>query len=107
MGGSSAGREGRPSLARVEVPAWVADRADRLAALQAVLVEQCRIMGQRPYPYALHRAHELALVSMQEKEQVTNMILLELRNQGVTVGEKSNKQAAKDLGGRSQYGGRK
>ena len=54
----------------------------RLDSLQAVLVDQCRILGTRPYPYLLHRAHETAVVSLEEKEQVTQMIVLELRNAG-------------------------
>ena len=99
------GRENRPWLVRVEVPAWVAGDSDMLNSLHAVLVDQCRIMGNRPYPYLLHRAHEVAVVSQQEKEQVTQMIALELRKWGVTVGEKSYKQSAKDLTGRTGYKG--
>jgi NurA domain len=91
------GREGRDSLARVEVPRWVVDQPAMLNDLHAVLVQQCRVMGARPYPYLLHRAHETALVTLQEKEQVTQMVLRELRTRGIEVDEKSNKQLAKDL----------
>jgi len=97
------GREGRPWLARVEIPAWVAAETVMLDNLHAALVEQCRIMGSRPYPYLLHRAHEAAVVTLQEKEQVTQMIALELRRRGVMIGEQSYKQAAKDLSGRTRY----
>jgi hypothetical protein len=97
------GLPGRPSLARVEVPAWVVNGAGQLDMLQAALVAQCRSMGKRPFPYVLHRAHEAALVTLEEKEQVTNMIALELRRRGVEVGEISNKQAAKNSGGRTSY----
>lgn len=99
---------GRPKhswIARVEIPAWVAANDDMLANLQAALISQCRMMGARPYPYLLHRAHEVALVSLQEKEQVTNMILLELRRRGLLVGEQSYKQTAKSLPGRTSYKG--
>lgn len=96
---------GRGGLARVEIPAWVADSPEMLAGLHAALVEQCRIMGSRPYPYLLHRAHEVAVVSMQEKEQVTQMIARELRLRGIPVGERSYKQTAKDLPGRGRYPG--
>ena len=96
---------GRGGLARVEIPAWVADSPGMLDGLHAALVEQCRIMGARPYPYLLHRAHEVAVVSMQEKEQVTQMIARELRLRGVLVGERSHKQTAKDLTGRGRYPG--
>lgn len=103
------GRPGHSWMARVEIPAWVAQAPEQLDMLQAVLIAQCRSMGKRPYPYLLHRAHEAALVSFEEKEQVTNMIALELRRRGVDVAEMSYKQAAKDSGGRSQYqrGGRR
>lgn len=97
------GRTGRSWLARVEIPAWVAARDDMLDPLHAVLVYQSQIMGARPYPYLLHRAHEAAVVSLHEKDQVTQMILYELRRQGVPVGQLSNKQGLKNLGGRTSY----
>lgn len=97
------GRPGRSWIARVELPAWVAMDPAKLDHLHAVLVEQCRIMGSRPYPYLLHRAHEVALVSLKEKEQVEQMIALELRRRGVSFGEKSQKQAHKEAHGRTRY----
>lgn len=97
------GREEHPWLARVEIPAWVASSRNMLDNLHAVLVHQCHIMGSRPFPYLLHRAHEAAVVTLEEKEQVTQMILLELRNRGVDVGEMSQKQAIKNLQGRTTY----
>jgi hypothetical protein len=97
------GQEKHPWLARVEIPKWVAEDSGLLNNLHAVLVDQCRVMGNRPYPYLLHRAHEVAVVTQQEKEQVTQMIALELRKRGVMVGEKSYKQSAKDLDGRTRY----
>jgi hypothetical protein len=97
------GRPRHPSLARVDLPAWVARNPKMLDDLHAALVGQCHIMGARPYPYLLHRAHEAALVALQEKEQVTQMIAVELRRRGVSVGERSNKQAAKDLSGKKRY----
>lgn len=94
-----------PWLARVEIPAWVAGDREALNTLHSVLVEQCRILGARPYPYALHRAHETALVTMQERDQVNAMIIQELFRRGVEVGDRSHKQAAKDLPGRTRYQG--
>ena len=100
------GRAGHPWLARVEAPAWVVETPGMLDQLHAVLVNQCRIMGSRPYPYLLHRAHEAALVTLAEKEQVTQMIVMELRKRGVEVGETSYKQSAKDLDGqKTRYSG--
>jgi len=96
------GRENHPWIARVEIPRWVAENDRMLDSLHAVLVRQCRILGARPYPYLLHRAHETAVVTLPEKEQVTQMIILELRRRGVEVGEESAKQAAKDQPGRTR-----
>jgi hypothetical protein len=98
------GRAGHSSLARVEIPTWVARDAQKLNLLHAVLVDQCRMMGERPYPYLLHRAHEVATVSFQERDQVTQMIALELRRRGVEVGEQSAKQGNKELSGKTRYG---
>jgi hypothetical protein len=61
------------------------------------------MMGSRPYPYLLHRAHETAVVTLDDREQVTQMIALELRRRHVEVGEVSQKQGSKDLGGRTRY----
>jgi len=97
------GRAGHPWLARVEVPAWVTVSPNMVDGLHAMLVEQCRIMGARPYPYLLHRAHETARVGLQEKDQVTQMIANELLARGLAPAGKSHKQAAKDLGGRTGY----
>jgi hypothetical protein len=45
---------------------------------------------------------------LEEKDQVTQMIALELRRRGVEVGEISHKQSAKIAGGKTRYtsGGR-
>lgn len=98
------GREGHPWLARIEIPAWVVDNWERVDFLHAALIQQCRVMGSLPYPYVLHRAHEAAVVKLEEKDQVTQMIEMELRQRGVGVGDLSHKQAHKDLPGRTAYG---
>ena len=56
-----------PWLVRVEIPKWVADDAEKLNLLHAALLEQCKIMGAKPYPYILQRAHEIAVVKFEEK----------------------------------------
>jgi hypothetical protein len=98
----SASKSEPASLARVEVPAWVAEDATSLEMLHAVLVSQCRIMGTRRYPYLLHRAHEVAVVTFREQQEVTEMIVGELLRQGIPVRGRSHKQAAKDLPGRAR-----
>lgn len=95
------GRHENPWLVRVELPRWVVDDQALVQHLHAVLVHQCRIMGNEPYPYILHRAHETAVVTRIEKEQVEQMIALELRRRGVSVGRQSPKQFHKDAASQS------
>ncbi|MFA5837851.1 MAG: DNA double-strand break repair nuclease NurA [Bellilinea sp.] len=94
-------------LVRVEIPAWVARDTELTGTIHAVLLEQCRMMGQKPYPYALYRAHEIALVTFKEKQQIGEMIAFELRRQGQMPEGGSNKQSAKDAasGGKGRYNG--
>ena len=99
------GRPGRPYLARVEIPAWVVEDGSMLDNLHAVLVSQCGMIGARRYPYLLHRAHETAVVSLEDKDQVTQMIVHELRKRGLEVAGESAKQYNKDVSGtRTRYG---
>lgn len=86
----------KPWLARVEIPAWVAADPAKLDALHAVLIQQCQVLGGRSYPYALHRAHEVAVISFDEKNQLTSLIQAELARNGVEMGEASHKQENKD-----------
>jgi hypothetical protein len=58
-------------------------------------------MGSRPYPYLLHRAHEAAVVKHEEKEQIEQLLAMELRRNNEDVDEVSPKQSAKDLKGRT------
>jgi hypothetical protein len=98
------GKPDKPYLTRVEIPRWVAEDASMLDNLHAVLVSQCRMIGTRAYPYLLHRAHETALVSLEDKEQVTQLIVNELRKRGVAVDGESAKQYNKDISGkRTRY----
>ena len=96
------GTEGHPWPVRVEIPKWVADDKAKLDLLHGVLVEQCRMMGSKPYPYLLHRAHETAVVKMEEKQQIEQMLAMELRNQDEEMDDGSYKQSAKDLQGRTR-----
>jgi len=54
-------------------------------------------MGARPFPYLLHRAHEIAVVSQQETAQVDQLLELTLRQNNGELDEISGKQSAKEL----------
>lgn len=96
------GTERHPWPVRVEVPRWVVDDREKLDLLHSVLVEQCRMMGSRPYPYLLHRAHETAIVKNEEKQQIEQLLTMELRKNNEDVDDGSYKQSAKDLQGRTR-----
>ncbi len=96
------GTDFHPWIVRAEIPAWVAEDKKKVNLLHASLLEQCEIMGARPYPYLLHRAHEITVVKQEEQQQIEQMLIQELRNQGEEIDEKSMKQAEKDLPGRTK-----
>jgi hypothetical protein len=76
---TEAGRD--PVIARLELPAWVAEQPDRLALLHGTVVAQARITGD--YPYALIRADELAFIGGPEREAFEDMIIKSLLRAGV------------------------
>lgn len=97
------GHAGKPWLARVEIPAWVTQDSLALDNLHAMLISQCQILETHAYPYFLHRAHEIAVVTMQEKEQVDLMVAQELRQRGIILEGPSHKQFHKNSSGRKRY----
>jgi hypothetical protein len=91
----NSGSVNHPALARVEIPAWVAQEKAPLETLHAVLVEQSRQTGSAPYPYPLLRAHEVAVVKMDDRSEVIRMIERELIARGFPPSSQSFKQINK------------
>ncbi|MCC6614724.1 MAG: DNA double-strand break repair nuclease NurA [Anaerolineae bacterium] len=87
---------GRAAIARVDVPLWAAREPAAIDALHALLLHQCSIQGRRHYPYALTRADELAVVSSAERDQLNQLINVEMRNNKLHP-EASNKLQTKYL----------
>lgn len=98
------GEAAKPWIARVEIPAWVAASRPKTDLIHRALLEQCRLMGARPYPYILHRAHEEALVRFEEKDRLITRLAMELQKRGLGASLPSAKQSAKDLGPRRRMG---
>jgi hypothetical protein len=96
------GDEKHPAVVRVEIPEWVAVEPNKLDALHHALIHQCAILGAKPYPYILHRAHEIARVSHEEQRQVKQMLMLEHARNNEETGQLSGKQSAKNLPGRTR-----
>lgn len=66
-----------PYLARIEIPGWLAADRAGINMLHAGLVRQAHLNGG--YPYVLARAHELAVISGEEREAVEMMLAVEMR----------------------------
>lgn len=98
------GRSGKAKIARVEIPQWVTKIPEYVNLIHQHLLAQCRQMGSKSYPYILHRSHEIAMVSYEERNRLLNMLQIEYLNQGVQTGETSEKQSAKNLPGKMRYG---
>jgi hypothetical protein len=92
-----------PALARVDFPAWVLDFPSGIDQLHAVLLDQARMSGEHPYPYVLVRAHETAVVRLDEAEALKNMIQRELLQRGLPTLLDSEKLANKKIGWRTRY----
>jgi len=84
----------QPNLARVEIPAWLVANPALIDILHATLVRQAQLAGN--YPYVLARAHELAIISTQERDAVEMMLAVEMRRYGVNP-TLSAKQTHKNL----------
>jgi hypothetical protein len=97
------GSEQHPAIARVEIPLWVAKSNEKIAMIQRVLVEQAAQAGAAPYPYALTRAHETAVVRIDEHEYLDALIQNELIAQGLPPSALSQKLMNKLTGKRTRY----
>lgn len=86
-----------PWLARVECPGWVAKDPARIDLLHAVLYRDAQVLDAMPYPYVLHRAHELAVVIVAEHDEVEEMLLSRLDMEQLPSGSISHKQSLKSL----------
>ena len=87
----------RAHIARIDVPMWVAKDEGAVDKVHALVLEQCRMQGMRPYPYVLTRADELAFVSGREKEQVESLVRRELMKNNIPQREGSAKRSSKDF----------
>lgn len=97
------GSSDRPAVARVEIPLWVAGTPASVDLLHTVLLDQARQSGLHPYPYALIRAHETAVVKMDEHEALNGLIQNELLRRGIPLQTDSEKLANKKVGVRTRY----
>ncbi len=84
------------AIARVDLPMWVARDPAQVDALHALIVQQSQMQGRTPYPYALIRADELALVDGRDKRKLDELVTLELRRKGLAPELARAKNRSKD-----------
>ena len=75
------GGAGTGEIGRVEVPHWLADAPSLLGWVQAALYDQAQVTGG--YPYVLARAHELAVITWEEKAEVERIVQTAMATHGL------------------------
>ena len=90
----------QPYLVRVEFPAWVSQNPERIDLLHAAIYNEVQVLDTHPYPYILHRAHELAVIHFDEYAEVERLLLEAYQQEGIPVGIQSNKEANKIISGK-------
>jgi hypothetical protein len=90
------GGENQTEIARVEAPGWVCGDPDLLNRLHGAVMAQCRLVT--PYPYVLARAHELAVITTDERRQLESFVETALLRHGLQ-GQPSQKAFLKGLTG--------
>ena len=94
------GQPQQSNLVRIEFPAWVANSPESVDLLHAAVYNEVSVLETHPYPYILHRAHELAVIHFDEYAEVERLLSEEYLRQGIPIGMQSNKEANKILSGR-------
>ncbi|MEM6784773.1 MAG: DNA double-strand break repair nuclease NurA [Bacteroidota bacterium] len=80
-------------VARVEIPAWVADQPAWVELIHAVVLDQCEKGGG--YPIILQEAHERAVVRQQEKALFYHILDRQMHHAGMATTGTSLKAASK------------
>ncbi len=87
-----------PVIARLEMPVWAAQNDEQVAILHAAMLHQAEIL--RGYPYALGRAHEIALVTTQDKAVLEGILQRRLLEQGILLSPSEKARQKSYLGRR-------
>ncbi len=83
--------ERHPIIARIEVPAWCADKIDDLCAIL-----HTQVKTGRGYPFVLQAAHSEVVVRQADQKAIERLLFQELIAQGIIPGA-SFKRVAKGL----------
>ncbi|HEX2619004.1 MAG TPA: DNA double-strand break repair nuclease NurA, partial [Phototrophicaceae bacterium] len=85
------------AIARVDLPMWVARDEKAVDALHGIILNQCTMQGRTPYPYALTRADELAVVGSKDKAKLDELVRIEMRKKGIMPKVLSAKDQSKHV----------
>jgi hypothetical protein len=72
---------GEGQVARIEIPTWVGSNLELMEIVHSGIVEECRT--PKGFPYALVRAHELAVVSTEDRRALDEMLAEALLRHGL------------------------
>jgi len=88
-------------ILRVEVPGWVADNPELLNLVHAGVLQQCQSTGG--FPYALARAHELAVVTQAEIKVIEDALARELIQHGYQSSISRKQRTKQWLAGKKRH----
>ena len=89
--------ENEPCLVRLEFPLWVSEVPGLVDMLHAVIYKEAQVLDSHPYPYLLHRSHELAVVKRVEADEIEVMLQSQLNPEIRLHQQRSNKDYLKGL----------
>ena len=89
--------ENEPCLVRLEFPLWVSEVPGLVDTLHAVIYKEAQVLDSHPYPYLLHRSHELAVVRRIEADEIEVMLQSQLDPENRLHLQRSNKDYLKGL----------
>ncbi|MFA5628719.1 MAG: DNA double-strand break repair nuclease NurA [Dehalococcoidales bacterium] len=70
-------------IARIEIPAWIAENEKLLGLTHALILDQCR-KGQG-YPVALSEAHEQAVVTASDRQNLQTLVEASLSEKNIEI----------------------
>jgi hypothetical protein len=91
----------RDNVARVEIPAWVGEDPVLLGRVHAGILEECRTMGG--FPYVLARAHELAVVTPSDRQELDRMLYAAMFRRGLVPSPSRKSQTKQWIGSRRRH----
>ncbi len=90
------GTETRPLLARVEIPVWVAREPELVIRVHRAVWWNVQQSGSVRYPYLLHRAHQEAVVTYRDREELERLLQRAWMEAGIPLVGPSEKQRLKN-----------